>query len=93
MMLVDSECRRYLTSWDACESAARDFVGSGWEDYDLTALAGALFERVTMPGETRFYERPEVSEGALLMSGDSWDWEQGNPYVSVLVSPAVSAVA
>lgn len=35
----------------------------------------------------------ELPEGALLMSSDSWDWEQGNPYVSVLVPPAVSAVA
>lgn len=34
----------------------------------------------------------ELPEGALLMSGDSWEWEQGNPYVSVLVPPA-SAVA
>lgn len=34
----------------------------------------------------------ELPEGALLMSGDSWDYEQGNPYVSVLIPPT-SAVA
>ena len=33
----------------------------------------------------------ELPEGALLMSGDGWDWEQGNPYVSVLVPPAIKA--
>lgn len=34
----------------------------------------------------------ELPTGAVLMSGDSWEWEQGNPYVSVLIPPA-SAVA
>lgn len=70
MMLVDSEGRRYFTSWDACESAARDFAGSDWEDYDLTALAGALFAHVYTSGETRFYERPSVCEAAI----SACDW-------------------
>lgn len=70
MMLVDSEGRRYLTSWDACESAARDFAGSVWQDFDLTALAGVLFERTTMPGETRFYECEDVSPERIA----SCDW-------------------
>lgn len=70
MMLVDSDGRRFLTSWDACEDAARDFAGVFADDFDILALASALFERVTMPGETRFYERPEVSDAAI----SACDW-------------------
>ena len=70
LMLTDSEGRRYLTSWDACESAARDFAGSDWEDFDLTALAGALFERVPAVSEARFYEREQVSPEAVM----ACDW-------------------
>lgn len=66
MMLVDSECRRYLTSWDACEDAARDFAGSDWEDFDLTALAGAMFARVHASDGARFYEREQVSPEAVM---------------------------
>lgn len=35
----------------------------------------------------------ELPEGALLMSGDSWEWERDSPYMVVLVPPTVSAVA
>lgn len=72
MMLVDSEGRRYLTSWDACESAAHDLASDAAGDFDIQALAGVLFERVTMPGETRFYECVDVSEAAI----SACDWTQ-----------------
>lgn len=65
MVLVDSEGRRYVDSWDACERAAREFAGSDWEDFDLTALAGALFTRVHTPDGTRFYERTRVDPEAV----------------------------
>lgn len=35
----------------------------------------------------------ELPEGALLMSGDSWEWECDSPYAVVLVPPAVVEVA
>lgn len=70
MMLVDSEGRRYLTSWDACESAAKDFAGSDWEDFDLMALAGAMFDRVHASDGARFYEREQVSHDAVT----ACDW-------------------
>lgn len=35
----------------------------------------------------------ELPEGALLMSGDSWEWECDSPYAVVLVPPAVAEVA
>lgn len=35
----------------------------------------------------------ELPGGAVLMSGDSWEWEQDSPYTMVLVPPTVSAVA
>lgn len=34
-----------------------------------------------------------LPEGALLMSGDSWEWECDSPYAVVLVPPAVAEVA
>ena len=30
----------------------------------------------------------ELPEGALLMSSSGWEWEQGNPYATVLMPPA-----
>jgi hypothetical protein len=70
MMLVDSRGRRYLTSWDACEDAARDFAGDSVSDFDIAALADTLFDRVHAADGVRFYERPEVSEAAI----SACDW-------------------
>lgn len=70
MMRVNSAGRRYYTTWDEVEDAARAFAGSDWEDFDLTALAGALFERVPCVTETRYYEREQVSPEAVM----ACDW-------------------
>lgn len=85
MMLVDSEGRRYLTSWDACESAARDFAGSDWEDFDLTALAGVLFTRVHASDGARFYECEQVSPDAV-MACDLTRWRAAPVRVGGLVA-------
>lgn len=69
-MRVNSAGRRYYTTWDEVENAARAFAGSDWEDFDLMALAGALFERVPVVTETRFYEREQVSPEAVM----ACDW-------------------
>lgn len=65
MMRIDSEGRRYLTSWDACESAARDFAGAASGDFNIPALASALFDRVYTSDGVRFYERPDDFEATI----------------------------
>lgn len=70
MMRVNSAGRRYYTTRDEAVNAARAFAGSDWEDFDLTALAGALFERVPCVTETRYYEREQVSPEAVM----ACDW-------------------
>lgn len=70
MMRVNSAGRRYYTARDEAVNAARAFAGSDWEDFDLMALAGALFERVPCVTETRYYEREQVSPEVVM----ACDW-------------------
>lgn len=75
MMRISSAGRRYYTTQGEVEGAARAFAGSDWEDFDLAALAGALFERVPVVTETRFYEREQVSPEAVM----ACDWTRWRP--------------
>ena len=45
--------------------AAYDFAGSDAEDFDLAALAAAMFERAATPDGSRYYERERVSPEAV----------------------------
>lgn len=66
MARVDSEGRRFVTSADEVDSALADWAGDFLEDFDVEALAAALYDGPHLVGdEVRWYER-DASESELI---------------------------